>query len=128
MTPQRAKELLPVIQAFAEGKTIQCNYAKNPNDTWEVALDPCFAEDFNYRIKPESTMRPWTAEEIQIPLLVRPKADDGWITLVVTKSGKNVWLGGASRGISFEELFNEYLYTLDGGKTFLPCGKASNES
>lgn len=53
MKRQQAKELLPIIQAFAEGKTIQYYYG----DNW-VDISPDGAVDFsdnpsNYRIKPE---------------------------------------------------------------------------
>lgn len=53
MNRQQAKELLPIMQAFAEGKTIQYYYG----DNW-VDISPDGAVDFsdnpsNYRIKPE---------------------------------------------------------------------------
>lgn len=53
MKRQQAKELLPIIQAFAEGKTIQYHYG----DNW-VDISPDGVVDFsdnpsNYRIKPE---------------------------------------------------------------------------
>jgi hypothetical protein len=54
MTRERAKELLPIIQAFIEGKTIQ--YKRK--DVWEDCFyqtDICFEHSStNYRIKPES--------------------------------------------------------------------------
>ena len=53
MTPQQAKELLPIITAFAEGKQIQCT---NISDTGWLNLDKnpvfCLSPD-QYRIKPE---------------------------------------------------------------------------
>jgi len=52
MTPERAKELLPIIQAYAEGKTIQ--YRANINVGWRDAGGPRLDDDFEYRIKPES--------------------------------------------------------------------------
>jgi len=51
MTPERAKELLPIIQAYAEGKTIQ--YRANINVGWRDAGGPRWDDDFEYRIKPE---------------------------------------------------------------------------
>lgn len=62
MNRQEAKELLPVIQAFAEGKTVQF---KNSFEDW---ID-CDNIMFNwppkdYRIKPEPKYRPFkNAEE-----------------------------------------------------------------
>ena len=51
MTPERAKELLPIIQAFAEGKQIQTR----PNDefSWQDVAQPCWDDKQQYRIKPE---------------------------------------------------------------------------
>ena len=51
MNRERAKELLPIIQAFAEGKTVQM---MKGDDDWFDVGDRC--EWFNalhYRIKPE---------------------------------------------------------------------------
>ena len=63
MTKEEAKELLPIIQAFAEGKTIEiCD-----NRGWrDLIIDsPKFdCEPSCYRIKPESKYRPFkNAEE-----------------------------------------------------------------
>ncbi len=51
MTKERAKELLPIIQAYAEGKKIQ---VESHNYKWfdVTELDDDF-ESLNYRIKPE---------------------------------------------------------------------------
>mgnify|MGYP004454227905 CR=1 FL=1 len=57
MNRTEAKELLPIIQAFAEGKTIEF---KNCNGNWDNcgnALIPGFHKE--YRIKPESEYRPF---------------------------------------------------------------------
>jgi len=48
MTPERARELLPIIQAYAEGKTIQHKACGEWVDSWKP--DWSFPE---YRIKPE---------------------------------------------------------------------------
>ena len=65
MNRQRAKELLPIIQAFAEGKTIQ---VKGPNDLWYDRNNEQCEIHFNsdpqkYRIKPEPTYRPFKDKE-----------------------------------------------------------------
>lgn len=66
MNRQQAKELLPIIQAFAEGKTIQYNSEKG-NPQW-IDVQPNERVDFSqhpskYRIKPESKYRPFANEE-----------------------------------------------------------------
>jgi len=60
MNRERAKELLPIIQAFAEGKAIQFRLeGLNGDHSWNDLLEDermtvTFpAEDYEYRIKPE---------------------------------------------------------------------------
>ena len=61
MTRKEARELLPLIQAYAEGKTIQRIDGKNE---W---IDLCIVNfDFSpnkYRIKPEPKYRPFKNQE-----------------------------------------------------------------
>ena len=59
MTREQAKELLPIMQAFAEGKTIQV-WA---NDTWQDEEYPSFVELSLFRIKPEPKYRPFKGME-----------------------------------------------------------------
>ena len=60
MTREEAKELLPIIQAFAEGKAIQVW----TNDTWVDEEYPCFFEELSqFRIKPEPKYRPFKSQE-----------------------------------------------------------------
>lgn len=66
MNRQQAKELLPIIQAFSEGKTIQYN-CENENPQW-IDVQPNERVDFSqhpsrYRIKPESKYRPFKYAE-----------------------------------------------------------------
>ena len=68
MNRQEAKELLPIIQAFAEGKTIQflCS-GEGENSYWED-IEPNesigFSDDTSkYRIKPEPKYRPFKDKE-----------------------------------------------------------------
>jgi hypothetical protein len=50
MNQQRAKELLPVIQAFANGKPIQI--WSDTVYTWVDVNDPSWTEGAKYRVKP----------------------------------------------------------------------------
>ena len=60
MTREKAKELLPIMQAFAEGKTIQfLNGGK-----WYDVYDTDFYQSPDvYRIKPEPNYRPFKTKE-----------------------------------------------------------------
>lgn len=62
ITREAAKELLPIIQAFAEGKTIQY---LDDRGFWND-IKTCVSFDYNiscYRIKPESRYRPFKSQE-----------------------------------------------------------------
>lgn len=63
MTREGAKQLLPIIQAYAEGGTIQVRI--NNDDTWTDLLDNKLeiSKLFEYRIKPEPKYRPFKNKE-----------------------------------------------------------------
>lgn len=65
MTREEAKVLLPIIQAFAEGKVIECRTNPSliegsdvPND-WAEMKEIGFWNNIEYRIKPEPKYRPF---------------------------------------------------------------------
>lgn len=75
MTREEAKEWLPIIQAYAEGKTIE---RKNLSGSWTEATCPSWANNIEYRIKPEPKYRPFkTKEECWTEMHKHP--DFGWI-------------------------------------------------
>lgn len=67
MTRENAKALLPIIQAYAEGKVIQIN---QPIVGWKDNNEPLFNGDpSSYRIKPEPKFRPFKdAEECWVEM------------------------------------------------------------
>lgn len=56
MTREQAKDIQAIIQAYAEGKTIQ---RLRPEGFWEDYDNPSFYGGDKYRIKPESKYRPF---------------------------------------------------------------------
>ena len=62
MTREEAKELLPIIQAWAEGKSIQ--YQTDSKSWSDITKDlyPCNHPSL-YRIKPEPKYRPFKSQE-----------------------------------------------------------------
>ena len=56
MTREEAKELLPIMQAFAEGKTIEY---RGLGGEWKAAHTPTWSSHLFYRIKPEPKYRPF---------------------------------------------------------------------
>ena len=75
MDREQAKYILPIIQAFSEGKTIQWRYIKGNTSLWWDDNNPTFEiDDFDYRIKPEPKYRPfknleecWNEMEKHVP-------------------------------------------------------------
>ena len=63
MTREEANELLPIIRAFAEGKTIQVRI--NNDSSWTDLLDTKLeiSNLYEYRIKPEQKYRPFKNQE-----------------------------------------------------------------
>ena len=60
MTIEEAKELLPIIQAYVEGKTVQYEFY---TDIWKDIKEPSFRSDVKYRIKSEQKYRPFKTKE-----------------------------------------------------------------
>ena len=58
---ENAKELLPIIKAYSEGKEIEFF---NLGGKWKLLTDPMFdGEPFQYRIKSEPKYRPFKSVE-----------------------------------------------------------------
>ena len=61
MTREEAKRMLPIMQAYADGKTIEMLCY---NDEWKKVDEPSFKVDPKYyRIKPEPKYRPFKTKE-----------------------------------------------------------------
>lgn len=131
MTPNRAKELLPIITAFSEGKQIE--WKDGPGAThWKGPMvNAIFYDHHEYRIKPELKLRPWTACDVPPGAAIRPKGcSGGWRLIVGAMDAGNyigVWVGGTGRGgandyLPFELVSDIHEHSTDGGKTWLPCG------
>ena len=63
MNRNQAKALLPIIQAYAEGKAIESRCVKGDKSLWYNDEDPSFDDDFEYRIKQEPKFRPFKDAE-----------------------------------------------------------------
>lgn len=113
MTREEAKELIPIIQAFVDGKTIE--FFKQGE--WYELNDPDFMwSAYKYRIKPEPKYRPFkTKEECWTEMHKHP--DFGW----VLKSGvylhilslykDALYIQEENDAIYFDNAFNELTFT-----------------
>ena len=63
MNRNQAKALLPIIQAYAEGKAIESRCIKGDKSLWYNDEDPSFDDDFEYRLKPDPKYRPFKDAE-----------------------------------------------------------------
>ena len=86
MTREEAKHLLPIIQAYADGKNIQY---LNKDYIWEEFDDNTFSGGVSYRIKPEPKYRPFkTTEECWNEMLKHQPF--GWIRNKLTNTLYNI--------------------------------------
>lgn len=69
MTREKVKEMLPILQAYAEGKVIECRTKpsaiedENVPNEWVETKEIGFWCDIEYRIKPEPKYRPFANTE-----------------------------------------------------------------
>lgn len=85
MTREETKELLPIIQAFAEGKAMQ----DWTNDTWKDKEYTSFGELSQSPIKPQPKYRPFKNKE-ECWNEMHKHSDFGWIKGKVTGEYKQV--------------------------------------
>lgn len=116
MDRNQAKELLPVIQAYVEGKTIQSRCIKGDTSLWYDDEDPSFDDDFEYRIKPETKYRPFAnTEECWTEMLKHQPF--GWVknkesqALFVCKAiGKLIAIGFDDTPYTYKHPFDTYTF------------------
>ena len=110
MTREQTIEAIRVMQAFVDGKEVEY---KRPDGIWTIINNPCWNWNTqDYRIKPAATIRPWTADEVPLGMQARN-----------AKYPKTRWL--IDRTSSEENRIDwckNYEHSIDGGKTWLPCG------
>lgn len=94
MNRQQAKDFLPIIQAFAEGKTVEYCY----NDNWIEQENYGFMDNVrNYRIKSEPKYRPfknaeecWTEMQKHQPFgWIKDKGDGYKVLITKVNDDKN---------------------------------------
>lgn len=117
MTREEAKELLPIMQAFAEGKSVQFSDDGN----WYETENPAFESGTMYCIKPEPKYRAFnTKEECWNEMHKHP--DFGWVVAKDNKIMYHICVVGIvyvvidSMSPIFYEAFTDYEFT--DGKPF----------
>ena len=117
MNRNQAKEMLPIIQAYAEGKAIESRCIKGDKSLWYDDEDPSFDDDFEYRIKPESKYRPFKGAE-ECWQEMQNHQPFGFMKFKDTESGYYM-LTGIARGVgvgindslfSYDRVFDDYTF------------------
>lgn len=123
MDRNEAKEFHPIMQAFAEGKVIECRNKPDsikglglPND-WTNVKDLFFMRDLEYRIKSEFKYRPFAnAEECWQEMLkhqpfgwIKGKEDEYHTFITTVDNNDEMSLSGNS-GWSFLGIMNNYTF------------------
>ena len=121
MTREEAKELMPIIQAFAEGEIIECRTkpgtisAGIPNE-WTEIKEIGFWSGIEYRIKPEPKYRPFAnAEECWTEMLKHQPF--GWVKIEdLYRNIANVTIcsitfaDNEARDVEYEQAFKNYTF------------------
>ena len=117
MTREEAKKMLPFMQAYAKGKTIQ--FRAHINDEWkdikELVLNRFTGE---YRIKPKPKYRPFKSQEECLEEMHK-HSDFGWVKCKDSKSQYHIcavsqgYISVLDADPSFFESFGRYEF-LDG--------------
>lgn len=117
MDRNQAKQLLPVIQAYTDGKPIQSRYIKGDTSLWYDNENPSFNDDdLEYRIKPEPKYRPFAnAEECWAEMQKHQpvgwvKTKDNTYRLINLVGEHRIILGCQDIDWSYEILFNDFKF------------------
>ena len=123
MDRNQAKEFFHIMQAFADGKAIECRTKPSavkgtsvPND-WTEMKEIEYWNNTEYRIKPEVKFRPfanveecWTEMKKHQPFgWVRDKKDGYYVLITAVDNGDYMSLSGNS-GWSFYSLMKDYTF------------------
>lgn len=120
MKPERAKELLPVIQAYADGRAIQVRTVGN--GPWVDVIYTDFSPSCEYRVKPELKLRPWKPEEVPIGCAIRRKdTPEEWCMATACVHG-TVKMGIIGEYFDFSDCHIHCEHSTNNGKTWHPCG------
>ena len=118
MTREEIKKMLPILQAFADGKTIESRYIKGDKSLWYDDEDLSFDNDLEYRIKPELKYYPfanaeecWNEMKKHQPFGWVKDNKDGHYALVtsVLTDEKEVYIDGIS-GLNLYTAINYYTF------------------
>jgi len=120
MNIEQTKEAIRVMQAFVDGKEVECwthgygvwDATNNPSWNWMACT---------FRIKSTIKIRPWTADEVPIGAILRYKGNNQSIRMLIV-CNLQIGLCGYQTNYPYDYLRDEMEHSTDGGKTWHPCG------
>ena len=143
MKQHEAKQFLPIIQAWADGKAIQSR--ETDADSWSDVITGeinTFYAAKHFRIKPTPKLRAWTISEV--PLGAKFRCRDKELKIVGAGEAGHKTFRADALFLSYHPdnwYPGNYFYlqdcitsdskpehSLDGGKTWLPCGVMEDAS
>ena len=115
MNRKEAAELLPIIQAYAEGKEIEI-FDKTKR-MWITAILPLFnCDSSSYRIKPESKYRPFKNAEECLAEMQKHQLF-GWVknqglyrNIANVMSCSITFADNEARDVNYEQAFKNYTF------------------
>ena len=111
MNIEETKEAIRVMQAFVDGKEVECWH--RGLEGWDTTSNPSWNwVNCTFRIKPTATLRPWTADEVPLGAVMRHKTDVSYRSLI----------GSTSTEAARSEWLKDREHSIDGGVTWKPCG------
>ena len=117
MTREQTKEAIRVMQAYVDGKDVECKYLGG----WERIDQPNWNwNNHDYRIKPTKTLRPWTANEVPLGAWLRHSGQGRKAIIIDVTFDQQIGIHGSYFSPQF--VFENCEHSLDCGKTWLPCG------
>lgn len=119
MIREEATELMPIIQAFSEGRIVEFSSITDVSKAWREVTDfPIgMIKNFKFRIKPESKYRPFAnAEECWAEMLKHEPF--GWVKdkethkFLVCKALGNIlfFIGIGDKPYNYNEVLRDYTF------------------
>ena len=116
MTREEAKQLLPIIQAYIEGKQIQL-LSNKWKDVNELSINCLLNNPELYRIKPEPKYRSfknaeecWQEMQKHQPFGWLKDKNDGHLTLITVVDNDNMMALNGRVGWDFLSMMNNYVF------------------
>jgi hypothetical protein len=83
--------------------------------------------EYEFRLAPEPKLRPWQIEDVPIGAITKSKACGGEVLMIIGADTLGVLMPYYPKGISFRDMLDHRLHSIDGGKTWHPCGVLEGE-